>query len=185
MNKYLSKIKYPKLILLTITFILAYIIFREKDYLPFYNLIISSGYRGAFLAGIFFAFSFTAAPATAVLLILAGHLNIFWASVIAGLSAAMGDLVIFKLVRFTFRDEIEKLSATKILVFLKLKTPNIIRKYFVPVLAGLLIASPLPDEIGVSLLASSSKISTPWFLLMSYLLNLTGIFVILILGSAI
>ncbi len=185
MKKILSKLKYPKLLFLIFTFVIAYLIFTEKDFSPFHNFLFSLGYFGTFLAGVFFTYGFTAAPATAILLILAGEQNILLAGFIAGFGALIGDLIIFKFIRYSFADEIEKLSREKTIAHFNNKIPNLFKKYFVPVLAGFIIASPLPDEIGVSLLAASKSISTNLFSVLSYVLNTTGIFIILLIGSTI
>lgn len=186
-------LKYPKLLLLIVTFGVSYLLFTGSSYIPFHDFIISMGYVGTFLAGVFFAYGFTAAPATAIFLILAKHQNIFLAGFIGGLGALVGDLVIFNFVRYSLIDEIEKLSKEKIVSRLRLHynkhinnhLPTIIKKYFVAILAGFVIASPLPDEIGVFLLAASRKISLEVFSILSYLLNTTGIFLILIIGKII
>lgn len=185
MDNVWSRIKYPKLLLLLLTFAVAYLIFKERNFLPFHNFLLSMGYLGVFLAGIFFVYGFTAAPATAILLILAKEQSIILAGFIAGVGALMGDLVIFKFIRYSFADELEKLSKEKIITRLNHNAPNLLKKYFVPVLAGFIIASPLPDEIGVSLLAASRQISLELFSIISYVLNTAGIFVILIAGSII
>ena len=179
------KLKYPKLMLLILTFIFSYIIFRGRNFLPFNNLLLSLGYFGSLLAGILFAYGFTAAPATAILLILAKEQNIFLTGVIAGAGALIGDFFIFKFIRYSFKDELRKLSKERIFLRVKGKTPSLIKKYILPVLAGFIIASPLPDEIGVSLLALSRNISIKIFAVVSYLLNTAGIFIILIIGRLI
>ncbi len=185
MKKILSKIKYPKLLFLIFTFVIAYLIFTGRDFSPFHNFVLGLGYFGTFLAGIFFTYGFTAAPATAILLMLAKEQNILFAGFIAGFGALIGDLLIFKFIRYSFADEIEKLSKEKAINHINNKIPTLLKKYFVPVLAGFIIASPLPDEIGVSLLAVSRSISTKFFFVLSYSLNTAGIFVILLIGSAI
>ena len=185
MNKILSKIKYPKFLLLLLSFVLAYIFFSGRNFLPFRNFLLSLGYFGTFLVGILFVYGFTAAPATAILLILAKGQNIFLAGLIGGFGALVGDLIIFRLIRHSFADELEKLSKERIILHINSKTPDLLKKYFILALAGFIIASPLPDEIGVSLLAASKKISTEIFSIISYLLNTAGIFVILILGNLI
>lgn len=185
MKKILLKLKYPKLLSLILTFVIAYIIFTGRGFSPFHNLLFSLGYFGTFLAGIFFTYGFTAAPATAILLILAGKQNILLAGFIAGFGALIGDLIIFKFIKYSFADEIEKLSREKAMNRINNKIPSLLKKYFVPVLAGFIIASPLPDEIGVSLLAISKSISTKFFSVLSYVLNTAGIFIILLIGSAI
>ena len=184
MKKGLS-IKYPKFLLLFITFLIAYLLFYERNYQPFHDFIISMGYAGAFIAGIFFAYGFTAAPATVILLILAKDQNILLAGLIGGFGALIGDLIIFNFVRYSLDDEIKKLSKEKIVLYINHKTSNLFKKYLVPVVAGFIIASPLPDEIGVSLLAASRSISIKIFSVISYLLNTAGIFVILFIGNAI
>ncbi|MBS3104646.1 hypothetical protein J4234_00140 [Candidatus Woesearchaeota archaeon] len=176
--------KYPKLLLLFITFIAAYLLFYSRNYKPLQDFILSLGYSGTFVAGLIFAYGFTAAPATAIFLILAEHQNIYIASLIGGLGSLVGDLFIFSFIRSSFIDEIRKLSRENAVLYINHKTPNIFKKYLLPVVAGFIIASPLPDEIGVSLLAVSKNISMKIFSAISYMLNTAGIFVILMIGSA-
>ena len=185
MNKILSKVRYPKFLLLILTFVIAYIIFSGRNFLPVNNALSSLGYFGTFLAGIFYVYGFTAAPATAILLILAKQQNILLAGFIAGFGSLLGDLLIFNFIRYSFSDEIEKISKERAIVYLEKKTPTLLKKYLIPVLAGFIIASPLPDEIGVSLLAASKSISMKAFSVLSYVLNTGGIFVILIMGKLI
>ncbi|MBS3107633.1 hypothetical protein J4468_01840 [Candidatus Woesearchaeota archaeon] len=185
MRKFLSQIKYPKLILLGITFVIAYLIFSGRDFLPFQNFLIISGYFGLFLLGIFFTYGFTAAPATAILLIISGQYNLLLAGFISGFGALVGDLIIFKFIRFSFSDEIERLSKEKAIYRIDKKIPHLLKRYLIPVLAGFIIASPLPDEIGVSLFAISHSISTRLFVLLSFTLNTAGILVVLLIGRLI
>lgn len=166
-----------------LTFAIAYILFLGRDFAPIQNTLLLLGYFGTFLAGILFTYGFTAAPATAILLILAKGQNILLSGLIGGLGALVGDFIIFKLIRNTFSDKIRKLSKEKTILKINNKMPHLLKKYLVPVLAGFIIASPLPDEIGVSMLAASSSISTRAFLAISYLLNTAGILVILAIGS--
>ena len=55
----------------------------------------------------------------------------------------------------------------------------LLKKYFVPVLAGFIIASPLPDEIGVIMLAGLTKIKIGILVVLSLILNTLGILVLL------
>ena len=64
MKEILLRIKYPKLSLLILTFLLAYLIFIGRNLLPFYDELLSLGYVGVFLVGIFYTYGFTSAPAT-------------------------------------------------------------------------------------------------------------------------
>ena len=183
MNKFLLKLKYPKFLLWILTFALAFFIFRERGFLPLHNALLSLGYIGVFLAGVLFVYGFTAAPATAILLILSREQNIFLSGFIAGFGALAGDLLIFRFIRHSFKDEIKRLLKGKI--FRHRGSFGTFKKYLITIFSGFIIASPLPDEIGVSLLASTTKISTKTFVVISYLLNTAGIFVILMLGALI
>ena len=185
MHKFLPRLKYPKFLLLLITFLIAYLLFYGRNFPSLNNFIISSGYFGTFLTGIMYTYGFTAAPATFIFLILAKHQNIYAAALIGGLGALLSDLIIFKLIRVSFADEVEKLSKEKIFVNINNRMPNAFKKNLFPVLAGFIIASPLPDEIGVSLMAAITSISTKAFFVVSYILNTAGIFAILAIGSII
>lgn len=185
MNSLLKKIKYPKLFLLIITFIVAYFIFYERNIPFFHDVLISLGYFGTLIAGIFFAYGFTAAPATIFLILLAQNENIIVSALIGGIGAMIGDYLIFKLIRHSFHDEIEKLRNEKIIKHINQKSPSIVKKYFLPVIAGFIIASPLPDEMGVALLATSKVISSRVFFIISFLLNTTGMFIIIWLSQVI
>lgn len=178
------RLKYPKLLVLLFTFVLAYLVFSGRDYLPFHAVLLTLGYAGTFLAGVCFAYGFTAAPATAILLILSKEQNLVLAGFIGGLGALVGDLIIFMWIGRVFADEFKKLSSEPVVNHLNHKIPKLLKKYLVLILAGFIIASPLPDEIGVSMLAASQSVSTKLFSIISYLLNTAGIFVILLIGNS-
>jgi len=181
----LKRLRYPKLLLLLLTFVLAYFIFSEARELPFYGVWGSWGYIGTFIAGTFFTYGFTSAPAAAVLMVLGKGQNIFLGAALGGLGALIGDAIIFKLVRTTFADEIRRLSRARMVLRAEERLPHLLKKHLAPVLAGFIIASPLPDEIGVSLLAASHKISAKKFALLSFSFNSLGILALLVIGSAI
>ncbi|MFH0869072.1 MAG: hypothetical protein V1839_02500 [archaeon] len=181
----LSRIKYPKFLLLIVTFALAYLIFYGRNFPQFNSFLLSLGFVGIFLAGMCFAYGFTAGPATAVFLMLAKEQNLLLAGFIGGLGALTADLIIFRFIRHSFADELAKLSKEKLVIRANKHIRGLFKKYIIPVFAGFIIASPLPDEIGVSLLAASTKISAKTFAVISYLLNTAGILVILFIGSRI
>jgi uncharacterized membrane protein YdjX (TVP38/TMEM64 family) len=178
------KLKYPKFLLLLLTFAVAYLLLNFRQSLPFQDVLLSLGFLGVFILGIFYSYGFTAAPATALLLVIAKDQNILLAGLIGGLGSLFADLTLFTLIRTSFRDEIKKLSQERCVKKLGRMVPRTLRKYLVPVLAALIIASPLPDEIGVCMLATT-KISPRVFSLLSYCLNTLGILVVLWIGNII
>ena len=171
--------KYPKFTLLGLTYVLAIIILYGNIFLPF--RILSLGYVGIFIAGILYSYGFTSGPAVVLLLLLAKEKNILLAGFLGALGALIADLTIFRFIKISFKDEISLLQKR----FFKINKTDFLKKYFILLIASFIIISPLPDEIGVTLLASLTKISTKVFLIISYLLNTLGIFIILILGNII
>jgi uncharacterized membrane protein YdjX (TVP38/TMEM64 family) len=177
-----QRLRYPKFMLLVFTFMVAYVLLTGSNFDAFRDYILSLGLWGAFVAGIFYSYGFTAAPATAAFLLIAREQNIWVAGIIGGLGSLVADLVIFKFIRTSFDDEIEKISNERITQYVHGHMPLWMKRYLVPLIGCIVIASPLPDEIGVTLLALST-ISTRLFMLMSYLLNTFGILIILYIGT--
>ena len=167
----------------TALLILSLIIFFTFAQTPLVKEVISIignfGYIGAFIAGIFFVSIFTVAPAAVVLFFLAETLNPFIVALFAGSGAVIGDYLIFRFLRDRVFDELKPIflkNGGNMLVKL-FKTP-----YFawgLPLVGAFIIASPFPDEIGIGLLGGS-KLANWQFLLLTFLLNSIGIFLIII-----
>jgi uncharacterized membrane protein YdjX (TVP38/TMEM64 family) len=177
------RLKYPKFMLLALTFLAAYALFGARDLSLFRETLAYLGYAGSFLCGVAYVYGFTAGPSTAVLLVLSKQQNIILAALIGGAGALIGDLIIFRFVRHSLRDEVERLSASAAVRHINERMPLLLKKHLLPVLAVFVIASPLPDEIGVSMFAALTKIRMNTFLAVSYALNTLGIFAVLLIGS--
>ena len=141
------------------------------------------GYIGAFLVGILFVSTFTVIPAMYVLYALAETLNPVEVAIFAGLGALLGDYLIFRFLKDKVFDELKP-------IFLKLGGSYLVRvfrtPYFawlVPLVGATIIASPFPDEVGVGILGLS-KLKNWQFMLLSFLLNTTGIFIIVTLAKS-
>lgn len=177
--------KHQNLIFLIVSLIVAYILIASPTFHEIIKTIGTFGYVGAFFAGMFFTYALTAAPASATLFILGNSLKTpFIIAVIGGCGAVISDYIIFRFVRDRLMKEI-RTTEKEILgheIKIKIKPDGFIAK-FIPILAGIIIASPLPDEFGVALL-SASKISIQKFLQYSFLLNMIGIFVITSIAAA-
>lgn len=140
--------------------------------------ITNLGYVGILFAGIFFVSIFTVAPATLVLLRFAQIYDPVLIAIISGVGAVIGDYLIFRFFRDNLIEELKpvfrKFGIYRIFNFLQ-------KRYFswiLPVLGAIIIASPLPDEIGVGLMGLS-KLKNWQFLIISFILNSIGIFSIL------
>lgn len=136
------------------------------------GLVLSS-----FFAGMFFTSITTTAPAIAVLSGLALEGNLALVALVGGAGAVIGDYLIFAFVRDRVSDDIAYLLK-------RTGTPRLFkifrRKTFrrlLPFIGGFIIASPLPDELGLTLLGLS-HLRTSRFILISFTFNATGIFLI-------
>lgn len=185
-QKLKEKIQYPKLIVLLIIIITAYILFQAHFFLEFAKLLNSHGYISIFLAGLLFSYGFTAPFAVGFFIELASEVNIFIAAPLAGIGAVIADLTIFQFIRTSFQDEFDKLKLHWIFQHIhQLFDDHLsekLKKYVLWTFAGFLIASPLPDEFGVSLISGFTDINRKIFGAVSYILNTMGIFVILSLA---
>ncbi|MFH0957048.1 MAG: hypothetical protein V1813_04270 [Candidatus Aenigmatarchaeota archaeon] len=176
-------LKYPKFAVLVLMFAAAYVMLGGRSFAPFHDVLVSLGYAGSFIAGIFYSYGFTGAPAAAVFLIMAHEQNIILAAVLGGLGSLFTDMVLFKVIRHSFNDEIDMLAKEKLIVGAGRRLPKALRRHILTAVAFFIIASPLPDEIWVSMLACEKWISTRLFSVLSFALNTSGIFIVLWLGT--
>ena len=109
--------------------------------------------------------------------------NILLASLLGGFGALIADLTIYKLIKFSFMDEFERLEKTKpmkeIDYLMKKEFSTKFRAHLLYAFAGLIIASPLPDELGVTMLAGLSHIKGYIIGIISLIANTIGIYIIL------
>jgi len=174
------KYKNTALLILSILFIFYFV---ETSFgKNIINSLIQINYLGAFISGIFFVYTFSVVPAGIVLFKLAEQYNFILISMCGGLGAMLGDYIIFKFLRDNVFDEIKP-------IFNKLGGNNLSRlfntpyfSWFIPVLGAAIIASPFPDEVGVSLMGLS-KVKKWQFLIVTFILNTIGIFIITFLAK--
>ena len=180
------RIKYPKLAILAAATVFAFLMFRSDGIQSFFHSLGELGYLSAFLGGMLFAFGFGAPFGVAMLLTIADDVSILPGAIIGGLGALATDYMLFKFIRVTFNDEIKRFRSSRLyyqiqnMIFRRL--PPKISYYFGVSMAGLVIASPLPDEFGVAMLASIATIKESTFAIISFSLNTLGILAVLGIG---
>lgn len=136
------------------------------------------GFLGSFISGIFFTSIFTTAPAIVALIEISHHQNIFIVSMFGGLGASFGDFILFKFMRDSLSQHVVELYkhrkvGERIIKLLKLKY----FRWITFLIGGMIIASPFPDEIGISMLGFT-KMKTRVFLPVAFFLNFLGLLVI-------
>ena len=101
----------------------------------------------------------------------------------ASLGSVLADIFIFKTIRLSFKKEFNELNHEKIVKTIKNAVEHnkniLIRHYLFYIFAGILIATPLPDEIGISMLAGLTTIKPLKLALISFVLHFIAIFIIL------
>jgi hypothetical protein len=141
---------------------------------------------GSFIAGMFFTSLFTTAPAIVALGELAKSGSVIETAIFGAFGAVLGDLLIFRFIRDNlgahFLELMEHEKWWKRMYHLVFRL-----KYFrwiTFLIGGVIIASPFPDELGISLLGLS-KMKTKHFIPISFFFNLLGVLSIGILAKAI
>ena len=142
------------------------------------------GRLGSLIAGFFFVATYTVVPAGYVLFELAKYQNALEVAVFAGIGAMLGDFIIFRFIRDRVMDEIQPLLSKvgNRKVRRLFKTPYF--AWLVPVIGAIIVASPLPDELGVSLMGAA-KMKSTHFLIITYVLNASGILMLVLLAQAV
>lgn len=174
-----KEFKYKNITLVLVGLLIA---FLATDYIPFQNLLLKLSelkYLGAFLGGILFVSTFTFGIGSIILTSLTDNFSIIGIAFFAGLGAVVGDLLIFRFVKDRLVEEIKPL-------YQKFGNSQLGKIFYshvfawtLPILGAIIIASPLPDELGVSLMGIAN-IKTHKFVIISFILNTVGIFLILL-----
>lgn len=152
------------------------------------DLLLSTGQMkliGSFVAGMFFTSFFTTAPAIAALGEISQSSSIVITALVGACGAVLGDLIIFQFIRDRLSEHFLEIVSHN--TFWK-KTKFLFKyryfKWFTFFLGGFLIASPLPDELGIGLLGFS-KMKSKYFIPVSFVFNFIGIMVIGLIANSI
>lgn len=173
-------------VLVIIISVIAAVALVQTDILT--NVLTSTkGFQflGSFIAGLFFTSIFTTAPAIATLGEIARFNSILPVALAGAMGAVVGDLLIFRFIRDKFSEHLLELlghrhMGKRIRVLFKLRLFRWVSLF----VGGLIIASPFPDELGISLLGFS-KVKTCWFVPLSFLFNFIGIVLIGLIAQAV
>lgn len=178
-------IKYPKFLLLFLSFILALFLFKYVAILQLDGFLFSLGYFGTFVIGMLFAYGFTSAPAATLFLVIADSQTLWIAIIVGAIGACISDYLIFSLIKTGLKEELERFEKEKIIRKIDEEIPLRLRHFLILIFSELLIISPLPNEIGISMLAMDHHMTKKKFIAISFTLSLIGISLILLLGKVI
>lgn len=132
---------------------------------------------GSFIAGMFFTSVFTTAPAMVVLGEIAQTHSPWIVALFGGVGAVCGDYILFLIVRNGLSRDVAYLVAHSGFRRFNNIFHTKLFHHVLPFIGALILASPLPDEIGLAMLGFS-KVDKGRFLLISLAMNTLGIFVV-------
>ncbi len=138
---------------------------------------------GSFVAGMFFTSAFSTAPAVVALGQIAQSGSVFWTAVLGAVGALIGDFLLFRFVEDRLAEDFgELIKEAKAERFVHIFHLRLFRR-LVPFVGALIIASPLPDELGIAMMGLS-KMKTSLFVPVSFLMNFLGILLIGLVAKA-
>jgi len=144
----------------------------------FFNSIGEYGYVGSFAAGFLYSYGVTTPFAVAAFLVLSKNLNIWILTLLGTLGGLLGEYFIY---------DFAKKEAGKSLRFYRgreLKMPKVkskLLKRLSPLIAGIVIATPIPDEF-LAFLFGIEDYKLRDFLILTFFSKLIGTFLIVGLG---
>lgn len=137
----------------------------------------------SFVAGVFFTSLLSVVPATVVFFEITQTFNPYTIAAVGAAGAVIGDLFLFLFVR--------EAMSERTTLFLKESQRRRLRTFFrhpflhwlLPLFGALIIASPLPDELGLALMGLS-RMDMKVFVPISYAMNFLGILLVASVGGA-
>jgi hypothetical protein len=138
---------------------------------------------GSFIAGILFTSTFTIAPATIVLANIAHVTSPYSVAFWGALGSMIGDLFLFNFIKDNLSKDAEDLLKRS--RFKRLVSVFHLRffRWLMPLIGALIIASPLPDEIGLAMLGFS-KMRIAVLLPVSFVMSFIGILSIALISRS-
>lgn len=182
--------RYKNLTLLTVGLIAGILLYRSEAFNEALLGLGTFSYVSAFIAGILYDTTFSVSASVAILLVLAKTMPHLPLVIVATIGAVIGDYLVFKFVKDGLMKELvpieqafENEVGRKRVHYFKHLFHSKYFNWTLPVVAVIMIGTPLPNELGIGLLGASG-IRTKSLLLVSLIFNFIGINLIL-LGSKI
>lgn len=175
------------LLFVCVSVVLAFLLVRSGTLHELLASVRSVAFFGPLVAGLFFTSAFTTPIAIVVLaemsLSIPVPMPILHVALLGAVGALAGDLVIFMFIKDTFgrdlRDYLKVHPHRKLQKFFHLR----LFRWLTPVLGALIIASPLPDELGLAMMGVA-RIKLRVLIPISLTLNFLGIVLIGLIANA-
>lgn len=166
------------LFIIAIGILIAYILVQIGAVDFFINAVHGYHAMASFVAGVFFTSAFTLAPASIALSRIAETAPIQSVALWGALGALVGDMILFFFVKDKFYADLVKAIKPSVRHHIFRSFHLGFLKWLSPVIGALIIASPLPDELGIALLGAS-KVKLSVLIPLAFVMNIIGICVLL------
>ena len=135
------------------------------------------GVVASFIAGLFFTSVFTTVPAIVALYEISLQSPVILVAFFGALGAFVGDFIMFRFLKDTLIEDLTSFlnNSAKRRFTHFIKTSYV--RWLLVLIGGAIIASPLPDELGLMMMGIS-KTNTKLFVLISLISNFIGILII-------
>lgn len=175
--RFLKNYKYKNLTLIFISILLAVFLSKYNFFNQFLFGTRNIPLAGSFIAGALYVCSFTAAFGVLMLADLSKKISPIEIALLAGLGGTVADFLIFRFLKNNLLSEITSIYNKLGGRYLTKLIYNRFLKWSLPIIGAIIIASPFPDELGISLMGLTN-IKNYKFILLCLALNATGIFLL-------
>ena len=178
---------YPRLLCFSCAIIGAYVLYRHGAFNWIEMHLNGFGYPSIFLAGTLYTFGFTSPFAASYFIAIAPDVSPIPAALLGGIGSTLADLTIFQLVTVSFHQEWIRLRTTSVFnrihaLFHHETVPEKLPRIGKWILSGVVLASPLPDEIGLTIISGIANLSERQLILLCFCCNTLGILALLLIG---
>ncbi len=160
-----------------ISILVAILLARSGIISSFITKTVGWEILGALVAGFFFTSMFTTPPAIVALGQISAANSLWLTAIVGACGAVLGDFIIFRFFRDEVAQDLQYLAkvthVSRLAHIFHLK----LFRWIIPFAGALIIASPLPDELGLALLGLS-HVSIKKFFPITFLFNFIGIVII-------
>ena len=161
-------------VVVLVSILVALALSRSGFFHDFFQVSVESELVGILIAGLLFTSIFTTPLSIAMFVSLAPVVDPFVMAGVGALGAVLGDLILFGLVRHSMREDVEHLmSLPRYRRFFAIFHRRMFR-WVLPFVGALIIASPLPDELGIGLMGMT-RMKPRTLVGISYVMNALGI----------
>ncbi len=167
---------FPRLTTIALSYVAVFVVFILIGPSLFSKIVTPLGLLGIFVAGMLYTYSFTTSIGALLLLPFALHYPAGVIAVIGGIGSVFADFTIFKIIRHDLNKEVQRIASSKVVHRLG-RAPLFREAWFRDIVGALIIASPIPDEMGIAIM-SNAKIEDASFALLAFIADMFGIYVL-------